>query len=787
MIIEKKTGNEVQAFQRVELVATVPDWAILDNRIDVRQDNSICIKSINAGFPKIGQWVVKDVKNDLSIISEEQFEKIYEVIPEWELQKINKNKDPHGMGDEELLYNHSILHYRYVETLTGRKYEGWSKEDFVNYHVLMVDVMKEKQVPHFPYGDQLDKDSKQFEKVEEKSIAGDRIFLEELFPVSGSLEFYHNYISIVGGIAEQGSTEGAIDILIYEHPDARTEFHNAMEWQILRQHPPELWNRFQFHYDKSYTPFIKSTSLFDMRVVRVEEEAEFPQEKIEISKAEDPFMVMPSEENTYDYVVQNHFRGKSFHSDLRMESANKDSLVGWTLFTAMAGTIREPITAMIEAETIAKRGITHSKIDFNTGEWAQRKRPEMAGSINVEIGASRKSMQPVAWLKSNIFWEHVQSSLLKSGLELNDKSLMEKLPADLKEKLLMEFIQKIHGVVPAGEIGATANYPGVFYIMDKGKVEYLAQKPWMHEYYFKSRKGRGGLRGRYLFRQLRTEDIGKGFLLKDFPGCSEKAPIKLEDLKAASERYKIPVGNIQEILYNHVEELESKKIVVPAAEQEFKDEAAWFFIKAEDQTPYVLSNRAVDQKWIPPRNISALPEYIRKQIPAKFQYWKLEKDRDRIEIRDQLIKSMKDKDVNITIEKNIESLSQENAKFVLQCQTWHSKDKIDDANKKYCLRIDTGKNMVMSWLTQFDLLETKDAVGHYEKVEKATMQLEGNVASGTQGENLSNIKIVDSGDAIVLSDEPTFKRVEFKGGKLNGLWTINKHNDVWLIKRNLGA
>lgn len=62
------------------------------------------------------------------------------------------------------------------------------------------------------------------------------------------------------------------------------------------------------------------------------------------------------------------------------------------------------------------------------------------------------------------------------------------------------------------------------------------------------------------------------------------------------------------------------------------------------------SSRAVKKEWMPPIGISALPKYIRKQVPEEFQYWKRKTKESARKMRDDLFAAMKKGDVKISFE-----------------------------------------------------------------------------------------------------------------------------------------
>ena len=59
--------------------------------------------------------------------------------------------------------------------------------------------------------------------------------------------------------------------------------------------------------------------------------------------------------------------------------------------------------------------------------------------------------------------------------------------------------------------------------------------------------------------------------------------------------------------------------------------------------PYVLSNRAVQKRWVPPHNVSAVPRKVRTTIPERFRYWIFEDTAKRRAARDQLVVEIKGK------------------------------------------------------------------------------------------------------------------------------------------------
>jgi len=269
--------------------------------------------------------------------------------------------------------------------------------------------------------------------------------------------------------------------------------------------------------------------------------------RVEIEKQSDPYLDYPGEKRKWKYVIQHHFRGKSCHSDLRIEHDNY--LIGWTLMDQIKGKITKPVLTLKEAKEIDAGD--NFKINWKRG--VPKLRPGIKPGFKkkyAELAAARKAKEPKEWLN-------------------------------------------VQGITPKGEVGATKEYPGVFHIIDRGFCEYGMQKSYAHEYFFSE----GKLKGRWFFRQLRASEF--------------KGKVKKQE------------------------------IIPPSRETNFRQEAPWFFIKPLDETPYVISKAAVNKNWIPPQGISALPKAIRDKIPKEFQYWKHQDKKQRIKIRNELVKTQK--------------------------------------------------------------------------------------------------------------------------------------------------
>ncbi|MHC5058660.1 MAG: hypothetical protein ACYTKD_28715, partial [Planctomycetota bacterium] len=153
----------------------------------------------------------------------------------------------------------------------------------------------------------------------------------------------------------------------------------------------------------------------------------------------------------------------------------------------------------------------------------------------------------------------------------------------------------------------------------------------MHEYFPRSDARKGGLRYRVFFRQLRVADIKRNE--------EEKAlsPALLAEYLAHD-----PDVAREDWDEGYWEFLKARgEVVLPAAETKFREEAAWLLIKPsvtpDGQTPYVLSDRAVGDGWVPPKAFSALPKAVREAVTPDLRYWQMEREPERREMRDALV------------------------------------------------------------------------------------------------------------------------------------------------------
>jgi hypothetical protein len=313
-----------------------------------------------------------------------------------------------------------------------------------------------------------------------------------------------------------------------------------------------------------------------------------------ISKAIEPFLQYPPESRSYEYVMQAHFRGKSVHTDFRIEHTN--ILIGYTLMTQVLGVVKEPITTLVQAKAALKNPKLW-KFNCLTGRFEQR---QIAGGQirNTSIETALKETQPREWLI-------------------------------------------VEGVTEGA--GSTANYPGVFVIGATGKIEYGYREPYFHEYFIHNDKWpEGGMR--LVFRLLSGPEMRSGKHIY--------IPEMLDPLTDNPDDYTIENGILifdnGEVILKDFEIDSSKryfyKLLPPSEEPGRELPFVWLMVKPNDNEPYILSSRARRKDKVPPLGISALPVGVRRQIPADMRYWDTSSQSQYKLKLDMLREAMKGKD-----------------------------------------------------------------------------------------------------------------------------------------------
>uniref|UniRef100_A0A6M3M2R4 Putative DNA ligase domain protein n=1 Tax=viral metagenome TaxID=1070528 RepID=A0A6M3M2R4_9ZZZZ len=278
------------------------------------------------------------------------------------------------------------------------------------------------------------------------------------------------------------------------------------------------------------------------------------------------------------------------------------------------------------------------------------------------------------------------------------------------------------GEVPAGAVGATKELEGQFVIMDEGTVEFGAQKSYFHEYWLNGKRIKDR---RFIVRRLATK----------------------------------PSWGVKEAF-------------------------AWmtFFTKA-DAMPYTISTRAVSQKWMPPKTISAIPRKVRTMIPSNLQYWRAKNNR---EVRDELVTQIKKGDVPLKLS---------GLRFSVK-RVWHKGPEVrrGRAVVRYWLLLHSGGKVLDAWDFGQDVDPLK-SVGATARRRKGSgfqdlLKESGEIPAthpASYTKSLPNqFDTSEEGSAIIVSDTDDLLELKLNGKQLTGrhvfvrqdpgseMWTFTK-------------
>jgi len=447
-------------------------------------------------------------------------------------------------------------------------------------------------------------------------------------------------------------------------------------------------------------------------------------------------------EDYYD-THPNFEHSPSVHCDLRMETDTKGVLIGFTLNDQIKD--RPQFFPLRLRKSEGKYSAEEYdddpenwKINYNTGEFAKRVKKGGA-KAPVSLISERKAQEPSSWLTYEGFQSPRNVAATRYGYAL------------------LHLIRKL-GIV---ETGMQLNY--------------------FHEYFlhFPRDGNKPPFYWRLMFRYLK----------RPFKEAIEK-----QDYETLSECVYLEDGeDLEEGIY-----LEAERIIPVSEEGWGRNQAGWLCIYGVDKTPYIISDRAVKLKRMCPYPYSALPRYIKKQIPPEFHYWKEKDMKKRIEIRDALVKAIKEKKVILK-----ESIARD---YILQLHYSEPAELIkrkSPAHKHWDLRIDgdlkkkTGH--IFHAVLELNPLEV-DSTSAYLKKCKGD---EGGVnwmevgkdktvkftkGYGTFEKNEPGyVKALDWGRVLVLEDSPLFKKFQFKGKQLKGIWIMHRSSpetDIWTFERS---
>ncbi|MEN3054122.1 MAG: XkdF-like putative serine protease domain-containing protein [Candidatus Methanosuratincola petrocarbonis] len=481
-----------------------------------------------------------------------------------------------------------------------------------------------------------------------------------------------------------------------------------------------------------------------------------------IKKAKGPTLTYPEKPNEPKrFVCQNHWRGASCHWDLRF--AQNDHAEGWTVSIANPG-IPYPILTLRAARELWKEQ-RFWKVNLKTGKiFPRRVETTVQGRKRIivrpgNLFATRKAtIVPKAWLDLE------GSTPFPPDWPKTIHEYWDDIPAFVRAELRRKgwTKERARQILENGDewqppaqvpVGATRSFPGIFHIIEDGSYVPGARKPWFFEYLIEDGQF---FSGRILFRLVRRAEKQNWDTLRK------------GDLSPDGE------------------------IVLPFGqeEEEAREPGYWLMMTADSADeihPYVLSSEAVEDNWLPPLGVSALPVAFQKALPKEFRYW--EKRRGFEEARQGAIEFFEElgfspeKARKFVQSKTSPVNKKEEGNFRLVLQTF---------KKQFVIRF--GPTTAIWWLL-LELPDRKrlialsnsplkmDAVsGTQEELENRELieaveedetldVLPGTTLNPTK-ETPSRLELLDAGQMKITDQGPGFLKLDFQGKHLKGVWML---------------
>ena len=196
----------------------------------------------------------------------------------------------------------------------------------------------------------------------------------------------------------------------------------------------------------------------------------------------------------------------------------------------------------------------------------------------------------------------------------------------------------------------------------------------------------------------------------------------------------------------------------------------WLYWKPDDQSPYVLSKRAIKDGWLPD-GYSALPQEIEYKVPPNLVYWNTNVDRVEREKRRKILAERFNKEMS------------ESSDFILSKRTWKGQTVVRDVpvdDYHILLPCPISKKFHLDKNPIFARESTAD-----DFTEQGNFFKEGTYppkSSINPNKKIpAKIEILDKGKFKVIRNEPNLIQVEFEGNLLKGLYVIKRTSkgELW--------
>lgn len=435
------------------------------------------------------------------------------------------------------------------------------------------------------------------------------------------------------------------------------------------------------------------------------------------------------------FVLQAHARGRSIHLDLRFLIS--DFAEGWTISAVFPDAVPWPVLTLSQLQELVEMPQVW-KIDFETGLIRPREvKTTIKGKERIIIRpgnlfAERKAqIIPPEWLRVQGRTElppDWPKTILESWDELPEYARKELRKEGFDPEWAEAVLKEGTWDVTEIPVGATRSYPGVFLVIDEGTYTLGARKVWFYEYFIEKAKI---LPERIAFRLVtRAQTLKKA--------------LWFEKLGAL--------------------------VLPPGVEEEEPRMPGYWIFMTPDPMPYVVSDEAINEKWLPPKGVAALPQKIQKEAPSEGRFWEKETPAEREEARLRLREWLEGKEGETKVEKQMKT------RFKLLKQTYKGQ-----------VVIRFGPSTTLFWflLEEPRLVLVLDndprirrAVAGWEMDPKYFDLLidlqDTDVEPGTElnptKDTPSRITVEDSGEAVVMEQQPGFLRLRLDGSELKGYY-----------------
>ncbi|RLA80996.1 MAG: hypothetical protein DRG33_01405 [Deltaproteobacteria bacterium] len=208
--------------------------------------------------------------------------------------------------------------------------------------------------------------------------------------------------------------------------------------------------------------------------------------------------------------------------------------------------------------------------------------------------------------------------------------------------------------------------------------------------------------------------------------------------------------------------------------------ANWLYWKPDDQTPYVLSARAVRDNWLPAEGSAMPPEWEHK-LPEELHFWKAGDRKKKLELRKLAREYLKKKEV-LSVDDEVE--------FVLTHRYWQGQYVVRGLPvEDYHIKI--GEH-------RFHL--DKDPTHEFPENGISALQFHDKDEYFVEGEKKPQsavnpnrkipayIHVLDRGKAEIIADEPLYLHVRLNGKKLKGLFYFRRTSrdaEFWTFKKGM--